>query len=669
MALNLYDNPAKYNPIRKYQPLPVQELYTMAMNRQKEIDASLNRVNEQVQKFSEFSSPSDLDTSNYHAMSTDLVADIINEAADNPDLLTNSDWHRRANKVIAGLPYAKMARLRQGAKSLETYIENRARLQRDGLYKLEWDDYKDIKNYDTLNRGILDQLSPMEYKPMENIVMPLLKDLQETYLGSKDAYTDVYGVTEDHIRRTIDDNLDSLLNNPQFMRHMNDKLAAVGKRGQDLSEEELREIALDEAVQIGKVKERQFMKEKPGAGYLYNERIKQQEKADEANRATDRSIFEDLMNESDKDSQNRYGNIVGEDYDPIVYNSIAEGRMAADESSNTFQILKYDIINARKNIAEIQSKQQLDQNDKVELEKQVEKMSEAQQELGLLVNDTPTYLRKSRNKMFAQSFRHLFSPGGDGDKYGLSLIVDKDGKLLDNANKGYKNQVSLKTFEDMSYNAIKNVSNQDNLNLVQDMIAKSSRGKKTSITKKGGQVVDMIQMNSPIGLNTPGGYMKSVFSELHPENAELLQDSKYMQQDDDTNNTIIQAINSGKITDYGLKIEGVTRTPGRGQNDVMLTVGKMVISGRELKRVDGIGSSMFQGRYGTLEKRVSSYADTYKAVANDQEQTYYEIPVTLEITMTPTAQSITDVKYGNTDAFDANKKFAGYRIDANIGEE
>ena len=101
----------------------------------------------------------------------------------------------------------------------------------------------------------------------------------------------------------------------------------------------------------------------------------------------------------------------------------------------------------------------------------------------------------------------------------------------------------------------------------------------------------------------------------------------------------------------------------------MLTVGKMVIPGRELKRVDGIGSSMFQGRYGTLEKRVSSYADTYKAVANDQEQTYYEIPVTLEITMTPTAQSITDVKYGNTGAFDVNKEFAGYRIDANIGEE
>ena len=79
------------------------------------------------------------------------------------------------------------------------------------------------------------------------------------------------------------------------------------------------------------------MKEKPGAGYIYNERIKQQEKADNNNNSTtDRSIFEDLMNESDKDSQNRYGNIVGEDYDPIVYNSIAEGRMAADESSNTF---------------------------------------------------------------------------------------------------------------------------------------------------------------------------------------------------------------------------------------------------------------------------------------------------------------------------------------------
>ena len=77
------------------------------------------------------------------------------------------------------------------------------------------------------------------------------------------------------------------------------------------------------------------MKEKPGAGYLYNERIRKQEKED-ADRNTDRSIFEDLMNESDKDSQNRYGNIVGEDYDPIVYNSIAEGRMAADESSNTF---------------------------------------------------------------------------------------------------------------------------------------------------------------------------------------------------------------------------------------------------------------------------------------------------------------------------------------------
>ena len=79
------------------------------------------------------------------------------------------------------------------------------------------------------------------------------------------------------------------------------------------------------------------MKEKPGAGYLYNERIKQQEAAGEnENPITDRSIFEDLMNESDKDSQNRYGNIVGEDYDPIVYNSIAEGRMAADRSSNTF---------------------------------------------------------------------------------------------------------------------------------------------------------------------------------------------------------------------------------------------------------------------------------------------------------------------------------------------
>ena len=82
----------------------------------------------------------------------------------------------------------------------------------------------DASNYDTLRDGILDQLSPIQYKSMRDIISPYVDDLKPTFIegnvnpltGGRLPFTKGYmAITPEHLTNILDRNINEILRTPQ----------------------------------------------------------------------------------------------------------------------------------------------------------------------------------------------------------------------------------------------------------------------------------------------------------------------------------------------------------------------------------------------------------------------------------------------------------------------
>lgn len=159
----MYDQAAQMPIINTYVPINFQELYRIAATQKADLDAANAQLQSTLQKFGEFTSPSDIDTQRFYDLSIGQFDDLLDRAANDPDAMKDAAFRAQIQQRINSLDYGALSRLRQGAENLRQRQSNVADLISQGAYLEDWDDYADLSQYDTLNSGILEELSPVPY--------------------------------------------------------------------------------------------------------------------------------------------------------------------------------------------------------------------------------------------------------------------------------------------------------------------------------------------------------------------------------------------------------------------------------------------------------------------------------------------------------------------------
>lgn len=254
MAANRYDQAAEMPILNTYVPIDFVNLYHIGAAQKAAMDQAIADIGEAIQTFGEFTSPSDIDTENYYNLSLGQMNDLITEASTDPDKLKDAGFRARFYGRLNNLNYAELSRLKQGAENLEMRNKVAAEMKAKGLYNENWDVYYDgngniipfdASNYDTLRNGILDQLSPIQYKSMRDIIAPYVDDLKPTFIegnvnpltGRRLPFTKGYmAITQEHLNNILDRNINEILRTPQgqmWYRDIAQAISAVNPNATD----------------------------------------------------------------------------------------------------------------------------------------------------------------------------------------------------------------------------------------------------------------------------------------------------------------------------------------------------------------------------------------------------------------------------------------------------
>ena len=259
MAANMYDVGVPVPIMDTYVPINFDALYKIGAAQKEAVDKAYADLSTKLQKWSEFTSPSDVDIKNWYknTVGNPVLSGLLEYGAANPDALKDSAYRGSLQSAINSLDYTALSRLKQGSENLKTREKIRAELEAKGLYKYSWDVYRDKEgrlqqfnaaNWDTLNQGILDQLSPVQYQSLFDIVNPYVKDLKPTFYegnvnpltGRSMSFVKGYNaITRETINDLLDRNINEIMNNPQGQLWYRDIAQAVTAANPDATQEDI----------------------------------------------------------------------------------------------------------------------------------------------------------------------------------------------------------------------------------------------------------------------------------------------------------------------------------------------------------------------------------------------------------------------------------------------
>lgn len=235
MAANMYDQPAQAKFIDTYVPIPFQELYTLGTQAKQDVEKAVQDLSGKIQTWSQFKSPSSKDTQNFYNLTIGAMADDIERLAANPDLLKTQEGRHAIQSKINNLDYKTLSNIKQSADNLSERLKSIEKMKADGLYKESWDDIN-VSQWDTVNKGIMNSLSPTKYVKMHDLADPYASQLKPTFYKGRNPITGEFmpftnweAITENDIKRTLSDPkvIRDVLNTPQGKYHYRDVANAV----------------------------------------------------------------------------------------------------------------------------------------------------------------------------------------------------------------------------------------------------------------------------------------------------------------------------------------------------------------------------------------------------------------------------------------------------------
>lgn len=250
MAINRYDNPAEAKFLNTYVPIPFEQLYTMGKEAKLSVDQALAQQDEAMAKWSEYKSPSAVDTNTWYNETVGKAKSIVEEMAANPDLIKTAEGRARLQSTIRNVDREKLSTLLQSRDNMLSRQKMNQELMIRGAYDPDWHGV-DFLNYDSSKTGTFNDVSPLAYKSIQDLTDPYYKGIQDSFLESKGGY-DYTGVTKDMIANIADTNLSGIMNTPEAQKHMDIYKQRTGA-SDDQAKEWLRERVIQDNLKYERV--------------------------------------------------------------------------------------------------------------------------------------------------------------------------------------------------------------------------------------------------------------------------------------------------------------------------------------------------------------------------------------------------------------------------------
>lgn len=221
MAANMYDQAAQAQFINTYAPINFGELYRIGAAQKAAIDEAAQQFGAQLQKFNEFQSPSLIDTQRYYDLTVGRndFQNAINQMVSNPDALKDAAFRSQLQSMINSVDYVALSNLKSSRDAMLKRQEINQRLMLENRFNLLWHDV-DFTNYDTLgSKKIFDDITPLPYMSVRELVEPYVNNLKGKFLGSKNGFL-WNGVTDEMTDAQLQKNLSSIQNTPQYQKHL-----------------------------------------------------------------------------------------------------------------------------------------------------------------------------------------------------------------------------------------------------------------------------------------------------------------------------------------------------------------------------------------------------------------------------------------------------------------
>ena len=219
MAVNRFSTPVDSQYISQYVPIPFQELYAIGKEYNTQRQQAEKQLSDYVQKWSEFKSPSAIDTQRWYDITMKPAIKVAEQYARNPELLKTPEGRSSIYNLINNLPYDDLNALKSSRDNMLKRQEMNMRLVAEDKYNPLWHDV-DFANYDTLSgSGIFNDISPLAYKSEVDLVKPYVDNLKPSYLRSEGIF-DVRGISTDTTDKMVQQNWSSIYNTPQAQEHI-----------------------------------------------------------------------------------------------------------------------------------------------------------------------------------------------------------------------------------------------------------------------------------------------------------------------------------------------------------------------------------------------------------------------------------------------------------------
>lgn len=218
MATNRFDKPIESEYISQYTPIPFELLYAIGKANNERVDKAYQDLGNQFTKWSEFRSPSAVDTKRWYDLTVGAGQDVVNKLAANPDLIKTAEGRSLIQSFINTRPYNELSQLQQSREGLLQRSKVNLQLMLSDKYNPMWH-YVDFTNYNTLDSGVFNDVAPLAYKSEVDLVKPYVDNLKPGFIRQEGAY-DWRGVSSERIDQEIANNISAIYNTPEAQKHI-----------------------------------------------------------------------------------------------------------------------------------------------------------------------------------------------------------------------------------------------------------------------------------------------------------------------------------------------------------------------------------------------------------------------------------------------------------------
>lgn len=218
MATNRFDKPIESEYISQYTPIPFEQLYAIGKANNERVDKAYQDLGNQFTKWSEFRSPSAVDTKRWYDLTVGAGQDVVNKLAANPDLIKTAEGRSLIQSFINTRPYNELSQLQQSREGLLQRQKANQQLMLSGKYNPMWHDV-DFTNYNTLDSGVFNDVAPLAYKSEVDLVKPYVDNLKPGFIRQEGAY-DWRGVSSERTDQEIANNISAIYNTPEAQKHI-----------------------------------------------------------------------------------------------------------------------------------------------------------------------------------------------------------------------------------------------------------------------------------------------------------------------------------------------------------------------------------------------------------------------------------------------------------------